>query len=265
MDGAVLKRLGERLVHAAVLVEQGEPVEARAGHGDLEMVAAAGAVLDTQLRRVGERIAQQGLQALGHHAPMLAIPGPPRTLWAMEEIGLFPLGIVLLPTERVPLHIFEPRYRELIHECLEHEREFGLLFEDEDSLRELGTRAHVVEVLERFDDGRLNILVEGGGRFRVEHLTQGRSFLTALVEPVSDDAGDSTRRPRARRRLVSRARGAADAETDEIDEGSPQLSFELAAQVELDAEGKSSSCSSSGPSRAASSSSPSFWTPRASR
>ncbi|HYA08342.1 MAG TPA: LON peptidase substrate-binding domain-containing protein, partial [Gaiellaceae bacterium] len=77
----------------------------------------------------------------------------------MEEIGLFPLGIVLLPTERVPLHIFEPRYRELIHECLEHERAFGLLFEDEDGVRELGTRAHVTEVLERFDDGRLNILV----------------------------------------------------------------------------------------------------------
>ena len=242
MDCSVLERLGERLVHAAVLVEQGEPVEARARHGDLEMVATAGAVLDTQLRRVGERVAQKGLQALGHHALMLAmppVPAPVRTLWAMEEIGLFPLGIVLLPTERVPLHIFEPRYRELIHECLEHEREFGLLFEDEDSLRELGTRAHVVEVLERFDDGRLSILVEGGARFRVEHLTQGRSFLTALVEPVSDEAGEIDPETAGKAAGSFRALAAlADAETDEIDEGSPQLSFELAAQVELDAEAK---------------------------
>jgi Lon protease-like protein len=157
----------------------------------------------------------------------------------MEEIGLFPLGIVLLPTERVPLHIFEPRYRELIHECLEHEREFGLLFEGEDSVRELGTRAHVIEVLERFDDGRLSILVEGSGRFRVEQLTQGRSFLTALVEPVSDETGDVDPEIAGKAAGSFRALAAlADAETDEIDEGSPQLSFELAAQVELDPEAK---------------------------
>jgi len=48
----------------------------------------------------------------------------------MDELGLFPLGIVLLPTERVPLHIFEPRYRELIGECVEEDREFGLLYAD---------------------------------------------------------------------------------------------------------------------------------------
>ena len=74
------------------------------------------------------------------------------------EIGLFPLGIVLLPTEQIPLHIFEPRYRELIAECLEEEREFGLILADDDGLREVGTRALVTEVLERFDDGRLNVV-----------------------------------------------------------------------------------------------------------
>ncbi|HVP74431.1 MAG TPA: LON peptidase substrate-binding domain-containing protein [Gaiellaceae bacterium] len=153
----------------------------------------------------------------------------------MEEIGLFPLGIVLLPTERVPLHIFEPRYRELIHECLEHERDFGLLFADEDGVRELGTRAHVTEVLERFDDGRLNILVEGGDRFRVEQLTQGRSFLTGLVEPVADEADEVDPETAGKAAGSFRALAAlADAETEEIDEGSPLLSFELAAQVELE-------------------------------
>jgi Lon protease-like protein len=157
----------------------------------------------------------------------------------MEELGLFPLGIVLLPTERVPLHIFEPRYRELIHECLEHEREFGLLFEDEDGVRELGTRAQVAEVLERFEDGRLNVLVEGRDRFRVEQLTQGRSFLTALVEPVADEPGEVDPETAGKAAGSFRALAAlADAETDEIDAGSPQLSFELAAQVELDPEAK---------------------------
>ena len=90
----------------------------------------------------------------------------------MAELGLFPLGIVLLPTEQIPLHIFEDRYQELIGECLDEEREFGLIFADEDGLRELGTRAAVTEVLERFDDGRLNIVVEGRERFRLLELTE---------------------------------------------------------------------------------------------
>ena len=103
------------------------------------------------------------------------------------EIGLFPLGIVLLPTEQVPLHIFEPRYRELIAECIESEQPFGLVYADDDGLRRTGTLASVVEVVERFDDGRLNIVVEGGERFRLLELTDGRSFHTGTIEPFTDD------------------------------------------------------------------------------
>ena len=106
----------------------------------------------------------------------------------MSELGLFPLGIVLLPTEQIPLHIFEERYQELIGECLDLEQEFGLVFADDEGLREVGTRALVTEVLDRFDDGRLNIVVEGGERFRLLELTEGRSFQTGLVEPVEDEA-----------------------------------------------------------------------------
>src|SRR6266540_1172327 len=103
------------------------------------------------------------------------------------EIGLFPLELVLLPTERVPLHIFEPRYRDLIGECLARDREFGLVLSDERGLREIGTRAAVTEVIDRFPDGRLNILVEGGDRFRLLELTKGRTFQTAEIEPVADE------------------------------------------------------------------------------
>src|SRR5918997_6958874 len=106
----------------------------------------------------------------------------------MSELGLFPLGIVLLPTEQIPLHIFEDRYQELIGECLAEEREFGLVYADEDGLREIGTRAAVTEVLDRFDDGRMNIVVEGRDRFRLVELTEGRSFATGVVEPVEDVA-----------------------------------------------------------------------------
>ena len=103
----------------------------------------------------------------------------------MPELGLFPLGIVLLPSERVPLHVFEERYKELIDECIAPDEEFGLLYADESGLREIGCRATVVEVIERFDDGRLNVLVEGRERFRILRHTGGRSFSTAEVDPVS--------------------------------------------------------------------------------
>jgi ATP-dependent Lon protease len=152
----------------------------------------------------------------------------------MEELGLFPLGIVLLPGERVPLHIFEPRYRELVGECLEEERAFGLVFADEDGVRELGTRAHVDEV-----HGRLNIVVRGGERFRVEKLTQGRSFMTALVGPVDDDGVQPSQETVARAAASFRALAtAAEADASDLDETDEQLSFRLAGQVELAAEAK---------------------------
>ena len=97
----------------------------------------------------------------------------------------------LLPTEQAPLHIFEPRYVELIEESLAEESEFGILLgDDESGLREIGTRVSVIEVLERLPDGRLNIAVEGGERFRVVTLTEGRSFQTAEVEPFTDEDDD---------------------------------------------------------------------------
>lgn len=157
----------------------------------------------------------------------------------MEEIGLFPLGMVLLPTERVPLHIFEPRYRELIGECIREEREFGLLYGDDDGLREVGTRTSVLEVLERFENGRLSIAVEGRERFRVVELTEGRSFATARIEPVQDeeDLAGSAEIERA----IDRYRNLGlivETEIEEPDPTSPQLSFELAARVDFGVERK---------------------------
>src|SRR5665213_309694 len=152
----------------------------------------------------------------------------------MEELGLFPLGIVLLPSEHVPLHIFEPRYRELIAECLDEQQEFGVIYADGDGVREVGTRARVIDVLEEFADGRLNVVVEGGARFRVERLTRGRSFLTAIVAPAPDGYGRTDPDTAARAVGSFRALAAvAGAEPDEVDETASQLSFELAAQVEL--------------------------------
>lgn len=152
----------------------------------------------------------------------------------MSELGLFPLPLVLLPTEHVPLHIFEERYQELIGECLADELEFGLVFADDDGIREIGTRAAVVEVLTRFDDGRLNIMVEGRERFRLSELTSGRSFHTGNVSPVvdTDDPADPGSVERARA-LFSRLRELTDSEVETPAAETPQLSYALAARVEL--------------------------------
>src|SRR4051794_8774415 len=158
--------------------------------------------------------------------------------WGVEEIGLFPLGLVLLPSERIPLHIFEPRYRELIGDCIEQDLEFALVFADEGGVRETGTRAHVAAILERLDDGRLNVLVEGGRRFVVERLTEGRSFMTAQVDEVDDEPGDVAAETRVAAVGAFRALAALAGAEAELDESSPYLSFELAAQVELAADEK---------------------------
>ena len=157
----------------------------------------------------------------------------------MDELGLFPLGVVLLPTEQLPLHIFEERYKELIGECLEQDVEFGLLYADDDGLRDLGTRARVTEVLTRFEDGRLNILVEGGERFRLTELTDGRSFSTGLVSPIDDedDPAEAAVIDEALR-IFEALRELTNSDVAAPERSAPQLSYALAAKVELPADGK---------------------------
>ncbi|MGH3077704.1 MAG: LON peptidase substrate-binding domain-containing protein [Gaiellaceae bacterium] len=152
----------------------------------------------------------------------------------MSELGLFPLPLVLFPEEQVPLHVFEERYQELIGECLEDDREFGLVYADDDGIREVGTRAGVVSVLERFDDGRMNVVVEGRERFRLLGLTSGRSFQTGDVAEVldDDDPPDADAVARALE-LFERLRAATRSDVDVPSAETERLSFVLAGRVEL--------------------------------
>ena len=157
----------------------------------------------------------------------------------MEEIGLFPLQLVLLPSERVPLHIFEERYKELIGEAVASESEFGLVYADDQGVRDVGTRARVAQVLTRFPDGRMNVLVEGVERFRLDELTSGRSFDTALVSVLEDD--DDPAEPgvvERALRLFERLREVTGSDVEAPEAGSPQLSYALAGRVELPPEDK---------------------------
>jgi Lon protease-like protein len=152
----------------------------------------------------------------------------------VTELGLFPLQLVLLPAEQVPLHIFEERYEELIGECLADDREFGLVYADEDGIREVGTCAGVVEVLTRFEDGRLNVVVEGRERFRLLDLTTGRSFQTGEVALVVDE--DDPAEPAVIARaleLFDELREQTGSNVELPPAETEQLSFVLAGRVEL--------------------------------
>jgi Lon protease-like protein len=103
-----------------------------------------------------------------------------------EEFPLFPLGLVALPGELIPLHIFEERYKTMIQECLEREAEFGIVWLSDDGLREVGCACAIDRVLERMDDGRINLLVRGTRPFRVLERQGHLPYPAGVIEFVHD-------------------------------------------------------------------------------
>jgi Lon protease-like protein len=104
-----------------------------------------------------------------------------------ERFPLFPLGLVMLPTEVVPLHIFEDRYKLMIGNCIEAETEFGIVWLAEGGLREVGCTACVAQVLERMEDGRMNILVRGERPFQLVRRIEDMPYPAGDVEFLDDD------------------------------------------------------------------------------
>jgi Lon protease-like protein len=156
-----------------------------------------------------------------------------------ELLGLFPLGIVLLPGEVVPLHIFEERYKLLVSERLDG-GEFGIVLADDEGARECGCTARVAELLEELDDGRMNILVEGARRFRVVDLRTPddaeAEYLRGVVEYYDDEDADPPEQLREavlesfRKMLV-----LMDVESPREPLGEQPLSFRVASAVDFGA------------------------------
>jgi ATP-dependent Lon protease len=214
-----LERLGKGPELALVRCELDDPVEAELA---LDLFDRLPGLIRDQRAEGGteERVAGDGL-----------------IFSAMTELGLFPLNLVLLPGEQAPLHVFEPRYKELIGECLADNEEFGLVLADDEGLREIGTKAGVIEVLERFDDGRLNVVIEGRERFRLVGLTEGRPYQTAEVVDIDDDGEEPTEEEveqclEAYDRVVK----AADAELEDLDFDADSIAFQIAARVDFGTE-----------------------------
>jgi Lon protease-like protein len=103
-----------------------------------------------------------------------------------RDFPLFPLGIVALPGELVPLHIFEDRYKTMMNECLRDEKEFGIVWLSDEGLREVGCACVVDRVLERMDDGRMNLLTRGTRPIRVVERQRELAYPAGVVEFLVD-------------------------------------------------------------------------------
>src|SRR6478672_11262482 len=132
----------------------------------------------------------------------------------VREFPLFPLGLVALPSELIPLHIFEQRYKAMMNECLRDEREFGILWLADDGLREIGCACEIAEVIERMDDGRMNLVARGTRPFRVLERQGHLAYPAGVVEFVEDrgDAPDADLASNARAAYADLVKRATDRE-----------------------------------------------------
>jgi Lon protease-like protein len=106
---------------------------------------------------------------------------------SIDRFPLFPLGLVLLPEEVVPLHIFEDRYKQMIGECLEENSEFGIVWLSDDGLKEIGCTARIAQLLEEMEDGRMNILVRGSTPFRLMRRIEDLPYPAGDIELLDED------------------------------------------------------------------------------
>ena len=103
-----------------------------------------------------------------------------------RNIPVFPLGLVLYPKELLPLHIFEERYKEMVTYCLDEKTPFGVLLTQEGKMANVGCEAVIDRVVTTYEDGRMDIIVEGTNRFRVRDLQSSNSYMTADVDEIKE-------------------------------------------------------------------------------
>jgi Lon protease-like protein len=157
----------------------------------------------------------------------------------IERFPLFPLGLVLLPQELVPLHIFEERYKLMIGECLENDGEFGILWLADDGLRDVGCSARIVRLVDTTEDGRMDILVEGAQPFRLLRRIDDLPYPAGDVELLEDfdPEADPGLAEQARARYAELVEKATE-ETPDVDSIAGLDAYGMAATVEHPPEAK---------------------------
>ena len=155
----------------------------------------------------------------------------------MEQplLPLFPLNVVLFPRTPLPLHIFEERYKEMIAEILDSQGEFGVVLAGEKGIVNTGCTASVDKVIQKYDDGRMDVLTIGRRRFEILLLNEEKSYLRGAVEFFDDDEFDPTP-PAVKERVIEgyndlRRIEEPDEESANPQLADPQLSFQLAQAV----------------------------------
>ena len=137
----------------------------------------------------------------------------------LDRFPLFPLGLVLLPREVIPLHIFEERYKVMIGECLDEDREFGIVWMSDDGLKDIGCTARITQLLERMEDGRMNVLVQGDRPFRLLRRIDDMPYPAGEIELLDEQepAAAAQAGARARERYASLVERVTDSRPSEKD------------------------------------------------
>ena len=157
----------------------------------------------------------------------------------MAEIPLFPLNVVLMPGTPLPLHVFEERYKQMVNECLESETEFGMVLADESGTRRVGCTAKIVELVQRYEDGRMVILVEGSQRFELNNVLGGKPYYVGEVEYLEDVLDEDV--TTLAEECVALLERVVEAATEgsvgiEIEPPYRNLSFAIAGRIEFELE-----------------------------
>ena len=149
-----------------------------------------------------------------------------------SDFPLFPLGMVALPGELIPLHIFEERYKTMMNECLGEEKEFGIVWLSDDGLKEIGCAIEIDRVLERMDDGRMNLVGRGTRPFRVVERQEHLPYPAGVIEFVEDrdEPLDPEVAENAHAAYADLVRRATDRDPEEAEQMS---AYEMAATVDF--------------------------------
>jgi Lon protease-like protein len=152
-----------------------------------------------------------------------------------RELPIFELPLAILPTEQLPLHIFEERYKRMIAHCLQSSSPFGIVLRTDSGVSTTGCAAVVTDVLDEFEDGRLNILVAGEWRFRIDDRLDEDEYPRAAVTPLPEEPDAEADPEPARRAFRELLETIGSEPSSDPDLGS---AFEIAGRIELPTEVK---------------------------
>ena len=151
-----------------------------------------------------------------------------------ETFPIFPLPLVLLPTELAPLHIFEERYKRMINLCIEESTEFGIVWLGDGGLAEVGCTARITELIDRMEDGRMNIVVRGGRPFRLLRRIDELPYPAGEIELLDDDEDASASHAEAVRSSYAEVVEKATDERPNDEDLAEMDAYRMAATIELE-------------------------------